>query len=212
MPQSLSDIINLIASVISIIGGMISIGGVIYKWSVKPGSAPAKKPSERTTSTWPPASAPAPSRQPSGGPARQPSGGPARQPAAHQTTQRAGRGVSHPAILSFSALGMLAVITYSIELIVNYAQSGGVSTGIAASSPLLGVNAVLIALNLICVVVVTVGMAVTAYRAQRRGWLAAGVIALVVSLCTIGIFSAVALVPGVFYGLSGPREQDAWRS
>ena len=203
MPQSLSDTINLIASVISIIGGMISIGGVIYKWSVKPGAAPAKKPSERTPSTWPPA-APTPSRQPTGGPYR--------RPAARQTAQRAGRSVSYPVILSFSTLGLLAVIAYSIELIINYAQSGGVSTGISTSSPLLGVNAVLVALNLICVVVVTVGMAVTAYRAQRWGWLAAGAIALVVSLCTIGVFSAVALVPGVFYGLSGPREQDAWRA
>ena len=143
-------------------------------------------------------------------PSRQPTGGPSRQPTARQTAQRAGRSVSHPVILGFSALGLLAVISYSIELLINYAQSGGASTGISTSSPLLGVNAVLVTLNLICVVVVTVGMAVTAYRAQRRGWLATGVIALVVSLCTIGIFSAVALVPGVFYGLSGPREQDAW--
>ena len=63
-----------------------------------------------------------------------------------------------------------------------------------------------------CVVVVTIGIAVTAYRVQSRGWLVTGVITLVVSLCTIGIFSVVALVPGVFYGLFGPREQNAWRA
>ncbi len=193
MHQSLSDTINLIASVISIIGGVISIGGVIYKWLARPGVASTQRKS-------PPAS-PSPWR---------PSAPPVPHPSASPFTKAQARGVSHPVILSFSALGLLAVITYSVELLVTFMQSGGASTGLPASSPLIGVNAVLIVLNLICVVVVTVGMATTAYRTQSWAWLGAGVLTLVVSLCTIGIFSALAFVPGVFYGLSGPREQSVW--
>ena len=197
MSQSLSDTVNLIASVISILGGMISIGGVIYKWLARPGAFTTAK--QAPPSPWLPA-APAPSRQPAGGPSRRP------------TAQPTGRGVHHPVIFGFSALGLLAVTAYSVELLVNYAQSSGASTGISVNSPLFGVNAVLELVNLVCVVVVTIGIAVTAYRVQSRGWLVAGVITLVVSLCTIGIFSVVALVPGVFYGLFGPREQNTWRA
>jgi hypothetical protein len=194
MPQSLSDTINLIASVVSIIGGMISIGGVAYKWLAKPGAAAPIQGKLSPASQSP----------------RRTSAPPVRRPGAALPAKARARVVSHPVILSFSALGLLAVMTYSIELLITYAQSGGASTGLPPSSLLIGVNAVLIALNLACVVVVTVGMAVTAYRTQSNLWLATGVIALVVSLCTIGIFSAVAFVPGVFYGLSGPRNQDVW--
>ncbi len=195
MPQPLSDTINLIASAVTIMGGVLSIGGAINKWRVKPNATtPPGRPSKRTS------------------PPRASTFGPIQQPTTRQTAQSARRGANHPIILSYSTLGLLAVVTYSVEMLINYMQSGGVSTGVPPDGPLIGVNAVLIALNLGCVTVVTVGMAITAYRAQSRIWLLTGVIALIVSLCTIGVFSAVALVPGVFYGLSGPRDSDMWGS
>lgn len=195
MPQSLSDTINLVASAVTIVGGVISIGGVINKWSAKPGAT--------TTTRRPNKQSPPP---------RIPTYGPIHQSAPQQPVQRVARGANHPVILSFSTLGLLAVVVYSVELLVNYMQSGGASTGVPANSPLIGVNAALVALNLGCVVVAAIGMAVTAYRTQSRVWLITAVIALVASLCTIGIFSVLALVPGVFYGLSGPRDQEAWRA
>lgn len=190
MPQGLSDTINLIASVISIVGGAISIGGALYKWLGSSRASGLADPAN--TPTYPPTVA---------GQAPQ-----ARTPANRSSRARK---IPHPAILWFSVGGLLAVIAYAIELLVNYAQSGYQSTGVPAGSPLVAVNAVLIIVALVCVIVVAVGMAVTAYRAQAPLWLAIGILALVVSLCTIGIFSVVAFAPGVFYGLYGPDERDS---
>ncbi len=193
MPQSLSDTITLIASVTTLIGSVIAIGGAIFTWQAGPGAALAPTRSGHQAP-----------------PPRSPAYGPARRAAGSAPAQRARRGVSHPVILGFTAAGLLVVTLYSLESLINYEQSGGVSTGLLAGSPLIGANALLVLVNLVSVVVVTVGMAVTAYRAQNWAWLTAGVIALVVSLCTVGVFSAVAFVPGVFYGLFGPREQSVW--
>ena len=188
MPQGLSDTINLIASVISIVGGAISIGGALYKW-LSPSRARGR--SDRANNpTYPPTVA-------------------GQMSQAHTPANRSAkaRKIPHPVILWFSAGGLLAVTIYAIELLVNYTQSGYQSTGVPAGSPLVAVNAALLVVALVCVIVVAIGMAVTAYRAQAPLWLATGILALVVSLCTIGIFSIVAFAPGVFYGLYGPDEQ-----
>ena len=196
MPQSLSDTINLIASLASLIGGVIAIGGAMYTWW-------AITPAAKSTHRLPQQAIAKTMRLSASLPRPRASSPPAKAPA---------RGASHPIILGFSAVDLLAVIIYSLELLTNYAQSGGATTMLPSSSPLIGVNAALFVVNLACMTAVTTSLAVTAYRARSWGWASAGVIALAVSLFTVGVFSVVAVVPGVFYGLSGPRDQDGWRS
>lgn len=186
MTQSLTNMINLIASVITILGGVGATIGAFMRWRAKQKMPPASAPPTPRLGqrTWPPATV--------------------KQPAVRPHAQPPARGVSHATILGFSLAGLLTVTIYSVELLVNQLTTG--STGVAASSPLIGLNTILFAINLICVLVVGFGAMITAFRGEHWVWVAASALTLAVSLITIGIFSVVALAPGVFYGLNGPRE------
>lgn len=185
MPQSLTGTMNLIASVVTILGGTGATLGAFARWHARQ-KAPTPQPlPSRGRGTYPPPTM--------------------KQPAVKPREQPTPRGVSHPVILSFALAGLLAVILYSAELLINDILSNGASTGVAPGSPLSYLNAALVALNLVCVVAVCVGMMVTSFRLERGSWVAIGAITLLIALVTIGIFSAVALAPAVYYGLSGPR-------
>jgi hypothetical protein len=162
---------------------------------------------------YPPAQYP-PTQRP---PAQQPSAGypPAQYPAAGQqpiyppvapplAPRRASR-IPHPAIFGFAVLGLLCVFGYSLVLLFQFRQTG--STGIAPGSPLIVLNAVLYAGDLIGGFGATIGLVVTAAQMRATGWMVAGIIGLVVMVFTIGIFSIVALVPAWFYALYGPKKQ-----
>ncbi|HEX9038947.1 MAG TPA: hypothetical protein VF808_18335 [Ktedonobacterales bacterium] len=189
MPLNVQNTINLVASVITIFGGVMTTVGALVRWRTRntsptpPIAAPAAR---RSSPTWPP-------------PAPQPTTPPA--PAA--------RGPRHRVIFGFSLAGLIAVTLYSVELLANYIASGGVSTGVPDGSPLIGGNAALFAITLTCVIVACGGVMVSAFRIERWGWVAGASIALAVSLLTIGIFAIVALIPTLIYGLSGPTEISA---
>ena len=190
MPQTLTDTINLGASVVTILGAVSTTIGAVRRWRAgpKPPKPGPRTPPGRGTRTWPPPTV--------------------KQPVVRPETSRAPRSASHPVILWFAVVGLLAVSAYSIELLVNAVLSGGASTGVAAGSPLAALNAVLVALNLVCVTVACAGVLMTAFRNERWGWVAMGAVTLLVALVTIGILSVVALAPTLFYGLTGPREGD----
>jgi ATP/ADP translocase len=105
----------------------------------------------------------------------------------------------HPVILGFAALAMLCVVGYSLVLLYQYHLTG--STGIATRNPLIVVNAVLIAGNLIAGSVAVIGLLVASARARRWGWFTFGAVGLLVMLFSIGIFSIIALVPACYYAL-----------
>jgi hypothetical protein len=185
MAQSLTGTMNVIASVVTILGGAGATLGAFTRWRARQ-KTPAPQPlPSRGRGTYPPPTI--------------------KQPAVKPQAQPVPRGVSHPVILSFALAGLLAVILYSAELLINDILSDGASTGVTPGSPLSYLNAALVALNLVCVIAVCMGVMVTANRIERPGWVATGVVTLLVALVTIGVFSVVALAPAVYYGLSGPR-------
>lgn len=185
MPQSLTDMINLGASVITILGGSGATLGAFTRWRArqKP-PAPQPQPSHGQ-GTWPPATAQA--------------------PVVRRTAPPSQRGVSHPAILGFALAGLIAIFLYSVESLINAVLSGGATAAVASGSPLSYLNATLIALNLVCTIAVCASMMVTAYRVERPAWVAIAALTLLISLLTLGVFSVVALAPALYFGLSGPR-------
>jgi hypothetical protein len=101
-------------------------------------------------------------------------------------------------ILGFAALALLCVVGYSLVLTYQYIQTS--HTNIPDGSPLVALNGVFVAVNLIAGSVAVIGLLITEARV-RWGWFTFGVIGLQVTLFTIGTFSVVALVPACFYAL-----------
>ena len=191
MAQSLTNMINLIASVITILGGVSTTIIATTRWRAK-----------QKLATAPPTSRAPNSRGPGG-----PVAATVKLPAVRLQAQRVARGVSHKPILTFSLIGLTAVTAYSVELLANVIATG--STEVAAGSALVYLNGFLLAINLVCLIAVCLRMMVTAFRVEQWLWLAVGAVILAISLITIGVFSVVAFAPGVYYGLSGPGGGDA---
>ncbi len=235
MQASLTDSINLGASVISLIGGGVTAIGFVRKL-LAPG-APASPRGVTPAASYPPAppqgyppagypAAPQRGYPPVGYPAAPQRGYPLAgyppapqpgypSPAGWPPAQHAAaaavlapprpRRIPHPVILGFAALALLCVMGYSLVLLLQYSQTG--STNIPLDSPLIALNGVLIAGNLIAGCVAVVGMIIMAARGRAWGWLTFGVIGLGVMLLTIGIFSIVALVPACFFALYAAPKQ-----
>ena len=157
----------------------------VYPPMPQPGYPPAPQPG------YPPAQQPGypPAPQPGYPPAPQPGYAPARRT----------RLIPHPAILGFSALGLLCVIGYSLVLLYQYGTTG--STAVVAGSPLYVLNIFLVGGNLLGATVASVVVIIIGSRTRAWGWVAFGVACVVITLCTTGIFSIVALVPLWFYAL-----------
>lgn len=196
MSSSVTDAINLAASVITLLGAGVTVVGFIRKLVT-----PRPRPQGRTQ---PPIQGHQASNTPHGGypyPGPYPTAPIVGAPMPVNT-----RRVPHPVILSLSAIAVVCVVGYSLVLLVQFAQTG--STGIPDGSPLIAVNAVLIAGNLIFGCAAEIGQIIAASRARMTGWLVSGAIGLAVIVFTLGIFSILALAPTVYYSLFG---STAWR-
>lgn len=200
MSSSVTDAINLAASIITLLGAGATLVGFIRKlMSPAPRSLPPASPSN------PPANAPYGGHTFSGSrPGARPTAPVVGAPAPVSAPR-----IPHPIILTFSAIASLCVVGYSLVLLTQFVQTG--STGIPNGSPLIVVNAILIAGNLICGCAAEIGLIISASRAQATGWLVGGVIGLAVIVFTLGIFSIVALVPTIFYSLFGSNVRQSSR-
>ena len=227
MQASLSDTINLGASVVTILGGVATTIGFIRKLTT-----PAAPSNPHNAFTAPPAPGYPPPTQgypPAPGyPVRTPGYPPPTQgyppapgyppPAPAQRYQQPPapgyappaqgypqpvmqrtRRIPHSVVWGFAALGVACVVGYFLVLLFQYIQTG--STSIAIDSPLYVLNIALYAGDLIGSLGATIGLTVSAARARMWGWLTTGVVGLGVVIFTAGILAIVALVPAAFYAL-----------
>lgn len=203
MQETLTDTINLGASVVTILGGIATTVGFIRKMMAPlappaPPAASAPPPHGYSPAWYPPAPGYPPAQAPGYPPAGYPAQwgqAPVAAPPAPVTTPR----IPHPVIFGFAALGMLCVVGYSLVLLLQYAQTG--STAIATGSAFYLLNIVFVAGNFFGSVVSVIGLMISSARARAWGWLVTSIVGLVAVIFTIGIFSIVALVPAAFYAL-----------
>jgi hypothetical protein len=208
MQASLTDVVNLSASVVTIIGAVATSVGFLrkllsptapgalradpraaYPSSASPPGYPPQQPGYPPASYPPQRGYPAPGYPPAAG--RAPMGAP---PAVMARPR-----IPHPVLLGFAALALLAVVGYSLVLTFQYIQTG--STDIPKGSPLIALNGVFVAVNLIAGSVAVIALLVASARARLWGWFTFGAIGLLVLLFSLGIFSALALVPACFFAL-----------
>lgn len=202
MQSSVTDTVNLAASVVTIAGGVATLAGFIRKMLI-PTHVPRTPVDPRAAyPTMPPAGAvpgspSAPAYPGAQGYAPQPGYPPASYPPQvyPSVAQPVQRRIPHPVILWFAAAALACVVIYSIE--ITLAQGQTIQTG----DPRVALNIALIAINFIAGAVAGVGMLVTSARAGAWRWFVAALVGLLVMLVTIGILSVVLLVPACFYGL-----------
>ena len=221
MQTSLSDTINLGASIVTILGGVATTIGFIRKLTT-----PAAPSNPHNAFTAPPAQGyppPAQGYPPStqgysarapGYPPPAPTPGYQQPPAQgyappalgyQQPVMQRARRIPHPVVWGFAALGVACVVGYFLVLIFQYTQTG--ATAIASGSPLYWLNIVLYTGNIIGSLGATIGLVVSAARARMWGWLTTGVVGLGAVIFTAGILAIVALVPAAFYALFvAPRQ------
>lgn len=198
MSSSVTDAINLAASVITLLGAGVTVAGFIRKL-ITLGPRPqgrTQPPSIQGSqaSNTPPGGYISPSSNPTA-------------PIVGAPTPFNTRRVPHPVILSLSAMAVVCVVGYSLVLLGQFAQTG--STGIPDGSPLIAVNAVLIAGNLLFGCAAEISQIIVASRARMTGWLVGAVIGLAVIVFTLGIFSILALAPTIYYSLFS---STTWRT
>ncbi|HET9109192.1 MAG TPA: hypothetical protein VFN78_00060 [Ktedonobacterales bacterium] len=207
MQSSVTDTVNLAASIVTIAGGVVTLAGFIRK--ILPMSPAPQAPGDQriTSPMMPPAGAApgypsAPVYPDAQGHAAQSGYAPGsyppvagRPPVYTPITQPARRRIPHPVILGFAAAALVCVVIYSIEIVL--AQSQTIQTG----DPRFALNIALVAINFIAGGVAGVGMLVTSARAGAWGWFVVALLGLLVMLVTIGILSVVLLAPACFYAL-----------
>lgn len=218
MPTSLTDAVNLGASVVTIFGGVATSIGFLRKLlgSTAP-VVPRADPHAAYPSSAPPPGylpvgyPPQPGYPPAGYQPQQPGyplagypapgypPAPGRPPMVAPAAVMARPRIPHPGLLGFAALALLAVVGYSLVLTYQYIQTG--STGIPQGSSLIALNVVFVAVNLIAGSVAMIGLLVASARARFWGWFTFGVVGLLILLFSLGIFSALALVPACFFAL-----------
>lgn len=206
MPTSFGDALNIGASVVTIAGALVSVIGFVRK-ALAPPSAPPQpgySPAGYAPQPgYPSAGYPQPGYPPpTAYPPRQPGypqqpGYPAGYPAVGGATVATAprRRIPHPVMLWASALAMLCVVIYSVEVLTLGVHE------ITMSDPRFVVNIVLFTINLIAGGGAVIGLLVVAARGNRWGWFSFGVVGLLIMLFTIGIFSIAALAPTFFFAL-----------
>lgn len=217
MPTSFGDALNIGASVISIMGAIVSVIGFVRKLLAPPTTSPSQAAyppqpgyppagyapqAGYTQPSYPPSGYPSPAPQPPQrgyppAPAypRQP-GFPAGYPAGGATVATAPRRhIPHPVMLWTSALAMLCVVVYSVEVLT---LNGGT---ISTHDPRFAINIVLFTINLVAGGGAVIGLMVVTSRRNGWGWFSFGVVGLLIMLFTIGIFSIAALAPTFFFAL-----------